>query len=143
VAIQRIDVRGHSAAEPPAVYALLRDGSSWPDWSRIEVFELERPGTPEPESVGAIRRLRTGRYTMRERIVELIPDRRFSYALLSGLAIRDYRVDIDLTPAGAGTDIHWHAEFRAKVPGTGWIYRRALHRITEGFVSGLAAHAGR
>jgi hypothetical protein len=143
VPIHHVDVREHSAAGPAAVYALLRDGSTWPDWSPIEEFKLERPGTAEPEGLGAIRNFRTGRHRMREQIVELVPDRRFSYTLLAGLAIRDYRVDVDLTPAGTGTDIHWHAEFRAKVPGTGGLYHRTLQRVIANFVTGLAAHAAR
>jgi hypothetical protein len=34
----------------------------------------------------------------REEIVELIPDRRLSYVLLSGYPFRDYRADVDLEP---------------------------------------------
>jgi len=40
---------------------------------------------------------RTGRVTTRAG-AELVPDRRFSYELVSGLAIRDYRADVDRTP---------------------------------------------
>jgi Polyketide cyclase / dehydrase and lipid transport len=139
--VKRIDARAHAAASPATVHALLRDGSTWPEWGTVESFTLERPGPDGGESVGAIRNFRTGRYLMREQIVEIMPDRRFSYALLAGLALRDYRADIDLTPAGDGTDIHWHTTFRAKVPGMGWLYRRALQRITEQFVQGLADRA--
>jgi hypothetical protein len=138
---KRIEARAHAAASPATVHALLRDGSTWPEWGTVESFKLERPGPDGGESVGAIRNFRTGRYLMREEIVEIVPDRRFSYALLAGLALRDYRADIDLTPAGDGTDIHWHTTFRAKVPGMGWLYRRALQRITEQFAQGLADRA--
>jgi hypothetical protein len=139
--VQRIDARAHTPADPAAVHALLRDGSTWPEWGSVETFALERPGADGGESVGAIRNFRTGRYFMREQVVEIVPDRRFSYALLSGLALRDYRADINLTPADGGTDIHWHTTFRAKVPGMGWLYRRALQRLTEGFTQGLATRA--
>ncbi|MFI9381327.1 SRPBCC family protein [Kutzneria sp. NPDC052558] len=136
--IQRVDARGHTTASPATVHALLRDGSTWPSWSRIEKFDLERAGAGGGESVGAIRNFRTGRYLMREQVVEIVPDRRFSYALLSGLALRGYRADVDLTPAGGGTDIRWSSSFRARVPGTGWLYRLALQRMTEAFVQDLA-----
>ena len=36
-----------------------------------------------------------------------------------------------------GTAMRWHTTFRPKVPGCGWIYRRALDRITREFVDGL------
>lgn len=139
--VQRIDARAHTTADPRHVHALLRDGSTWPEWGTVETFALESPGPDGGESVGAVRNFRTGRYLMREKIVEIVPDRRFSYALLAGLPLRDYRADIDLTPADGGTDIHWHTTFRAKVPGMGWLYRRALQRITERFAQGLADRA--
>ncbi|MBE1489900.1 SRPBCC family protein [Plantactinospora soyae] len=138
---QQIDVRVRSAASPAAVHALLRDGAGWPTWSPIDSFELERPGPDEPEGVGAIRIFRTGRTTSRERVVERVPDRRFSYELLSGLPIRDYRADVDLTPDDGGTLIRWRSSFSATVPGTGWIYRRALGRFIRQTAEGLASHA--
>ena len=42
---QKIDITVPSAAPPAAVFALLADGASWPAWSPIDSFELERPGT--------------------------------------------------------------------------------------------------
>jgi uncharacterized protein YndB with AHSA1/START domain len=139
--IQRVDTRARTTAPPELVHALLRDGSTWPVWGTVESFALERPGRDGGESVGAIRNFTTGRYRMREEIVEIVPNRRFSYVLLAGLALRDYRADIDLTPVDGGTDIHWHTTFRAKAPGMGWIYRRTLQRVTEGFAQGLADRA--
>src|SRR3954469_143018 len=140
MALQRLDARGHSDAEPATVYALLRDGSTWPAWGTVERFALEQPGTPAPESVGAIRNFFTGRYKMRERVAELVPDKRFSYELLDGLPLRDYRAVIDITPADGGTAIHWHTTFTCKVPGMGWLYRRALQKVTTGMVDGLVAY---
>ncbi len=141
MARQHIDVRAHSEAAPTAVYALLIDGATWPEWSPIGSFALDRPGVDEPEGVGAIRLFRTGRVRSRERIVERVPDRRFSYELISGLAIKGYRAVVELTPEGTGTAIHWHSSFDAKVPGTGWIYRTALDRFIRQVVAGLAARA--
>jgi hypothetical protein len=86
---------------------------------------------------------RRGRITSRERPVETIPERRLSYVLISGLAIRDYRADIDLSPADGGTLIDWHSSFRPKVPGLGWIYRRTLQRFVQQCADGLAAHAAK
>jgi uncharacterized protein YndB with AHSA1/START domain len=139
---QRISARGRTDASPAAVYAALRDGSTWPEWTTIDTFELERPGTDgEPEGVGAIRVWRTKGRELREEIVELVPERRLAYTVLSGLAITGYRADVDLTPDGGGTEIHWHSSFRAKVPGFGGVYRRALQKATDSFVEGLAAYA--
>jgi Polyketide cyclase / dehydrase and lipid transport len=139
--VQRIEVTARSAADPMAVYRLLAAGNTWPVWSPIGSFELERAGPDGSESLGAIRVFRTGRVTSREEIVELVPGRRLSYALLSGLAIRDYRADVDLTPDGTGTVIRWQSRFTGKVPGTGWLYRVTLARFIRRCADGLAGYA--
>jgi len=44
-----------TTGSPAAVYALLIDGSTWPEWSPIDSFELVSPGAGTPEGVGAVR----------------------------------------------------------------------------------------
>jgi len=148
--MQVIDIEERSAAEPAAVYALLRDGAAWPTFSGLGSFELERPsddGLPG-EGLGAIRIFRTPQkigptIENHELIVEAEPDRRFAYELLSGLPLKGYRATTTLTPDGSGTRIHWRSTFTAKVPGTGWIYRRQLRRFIGELVEGLARAAER
>jgi uncharacterized protein YndB with AHSA1/START domain len=138
LAKQEIDIRARTEAGPESVWALLGDSASWPSWTPIEEVELLRSGGPD--GVGEVRTFKTGRVTVREEIVERVPERRLTYVLLAGLAVRDYRAEIELTPipGAGGTEIRWHTTFRAKVPGTGWLYRRALGRATQDFVDGLA-----
>jgi hypothetical protein len=136
-----IEQHATTKAPPATVYALLVDGSTWPEWSPIGSFELVQPGAGVPEGVGAVRIFRTGRIRSRERVVTLTPDKLFSYELVSGLAVRDYRAVVRLEPSGEGTAIHWRSTFRPKVPGTGWIYQRQLGRFIGLTVNGLAAAA--
>ncbi len=140
---RHIDVTKHSAAGLHAVFALLADGTTWPRWSPIESFELERPGDPPPEGVGAVRVFRRGRTVGRDEIVEVVPDRRLDYVSLSGLQVRDYRAHVTLEPHGDGTAIRWQASFLPKVPGTGWILERGLRRFLCECAAGVAAHAAR
>jgi uncharacterized protein YndB with AHSA1/START domain len=139
MALQTIDVRATIPAEPAAVWRLLGDSATWPQWTPVERFELERPG--DASGLGEIRAFTTGRVTVREEIVEREPERVLTYTLLSGLALRDYRARIELSPAPGGTALRWHTTFRPKVPGAGFLYRRALDRITRQFVDGLASRA--
>lgn len=139
MAPQMIDVRGTTPADPAAVWRLLGDSSTWPQWTPIESFELERPGGED--GLGELRAFTTGRVRVHEEIVVREPERRLVYTLRSGLAVRDYRAEITLAPAGGETAIRWHTTFRPKVPGMGWVYRRALERATRRFVDGLAEHA--
>ena len=74
----------------------------------------------------------TGRHKSRERVVECRPGEAFAYVLEAGLALRDYKAVVTLTPAGGGTAINWHSTFRPKVPGTGWLYRRELGTFISG-----------
>jgi hypothetical protein len=141
VAQRVIEHEETSQGTPAAVFALLADGSTWPQWSPIDSFELVEKGDGEPEGVGAVRIFRTGRIKSRERVVTAQPNEVFSYILLSGLPLADYRAVVTLCPAGSGTSIQWRSTFRAKVPGSGWIYQRQLGRFIGQIVKDLAAAA--
>ena len=143
MAQQVIDHTVSTTGDPAAVFGLLADGSTWPQWSPLGSFELLGPGDGLPEGVGAVRLFTTGRHRSRERVVERRPCEVFSYVLEKGLAVRDYRAVITLTPASGGTAIRWRSTFRAKVPGTGWLYRWQLGKFIGETVAGLAAAAER
>jgi uncharacterized protein YndB with AHSA1/START domain len=138
---RHIEVSAHSDAAPDAVFALLADGTTWPRWSPIESFELERPGDPPPEGRGAIRVFRRGRTVGRDRLVDVAPAERLVYESLSGLPVRDYVAEVELTATVGGTDVKWQASFFPKVPGTGWLLERGLRRFLGECAAGLAAHA--
>lgn len=141
--VQRVDVRARSEAPPDRVFRLVADSSTWPEWSPVVRYERERAG--DAHGVGEVRVFHNkGRKTLtREEVVELTPNRRVSYVLLSGLAIRDYQAFIDLEPDGDGTAIRWHASFEPETPGTGWLYRLVLRAVITRYAKGLAAHAAR
>jgi hypothetical protein len=144
VAQQVIDRTVTTSGSPSAVYALLADGSTWPEWSPVGSFDLIEPGDGTPEGLGAIRLFTTGRHKSRERVVERRPGEAFAYVLEAGLALRDYRAVVTLTPAAdGGTTINWHSTFTAKVPGTGGQYRRQLGAFIGECVQGLATAAER
>ena len=131
MAEQVIDHTATTRADPLTVYALLADGSTWPEWSPIGAFELLDPGDGSPEGLGAVRLFTTGRHRSRERVVACRPPESFSYVLEAGLAVRDYRAVVTLTPVDGGTSINWRSTFRAKVPGTGPLYRRQLGALHQ------------
>jgi Polyketide cyclase / dehydrase and lipid transport len=141
MALQVIDQTSTTGAEPASVYALLADGSTWPEWSPIDAFTLIERGAGIPEGLGAVRLFTTGRHRSRERVVDCRPGEVFSYFLESGLPLREYKAVITLTPTAGGTSINWHSTFRPKVPGTGWLYRRELGKFIRQTVEGLAVAA--
>jgi len=134
-------VTATSAASPSAIYALLSDGATWPDWSPIDAFELEKEGGTGGESKGAIRVFTTGRSRSREELLELRPGQLLSYSLLSGLPIRHHRATVSLQPAAEGTVITWQEVFETTRPGSTWLLTRLLRRFVQKCADGLAAHA--
>jgi hypothetical protein len=138
------EVSAWSEATPQAVYDLLRDGASWPRWSPIGSFALEREGGAGGaggESLGAIRAFKTGPVTSREELVLLEPGRAFSYAALSGMPIHSHRADVKLTERDGGTAITWREDFVVKWFAGAWFIRRSLRGFVQRCADGLAAHA--
>ncbi len=139
----RFSVQARSAASPPAIYALLGDGATWPRWTPFDAFELEREGEEGGESKGAIRVLTSRRTRNREEIIELSPGRLISYRSLSGLPIRNHLATVDLAATAGGTLITWHEQFEATMPGSTWYLTRALRKFVQACADGLAAYAAR
>lgn len=138
---RHVEATAWTPAPPAVVYGLLIDGAGWPVWSGHDAAEVVEPGEGDGDGVGAVRVLTRGRIRSRERIVELVPDRRLGYELISGLPLRGYRANVDLTPERGGTAIRWSSDFEAKVPGTGWLYRLALSRFMAATTRSLAEKA--
>lgn len=137
---QVIDVSRTVHASSDAIWRLLGDSSTWPSWTPIDDYQPVRPAGTNGE--GEVRAFRNGRYLLCEEVVERCPPQRLSYILLSGLPLRHYRADIDLTPVSpVETTLRWHTVFEPKVPGSGWLFRRALDAATREFVDGLARAA--
>jgi uncharacterized protein YndB with AHSA1/START domain len=132
-----------SSADPARVYALLKDGSTWPQWTIFKSHEIERPGDEEPLGVGSIRVFRTSYSEAHEKIVELRPSRRLSYELIRGLPLVDYHADVDLEPlADGGTRILWRAQFRPRRLGAGWFWKwimqRTVRQVSQNLADGAA-----
>jgi hypothetical protein len=140
-----IEAEARSSASPEEVFALLAEGRRWLEWGAWTGFALESPGEGAPEGPGAVRSFTSRTYgrtvVSRERVLEVVPGRRVRYELLSGLPLRNYRGQVDLTPDGSGTVIRWHSTFDGAVGGSGWLYRRALGWFIADAARRLARHA--
>jgi hypothetical protein len=142
---QHIRTSARSAAPPEAVYALLADPASWSVWGMWDSSTVESTAPDGSDGVGSVRRLTSRslgrRVVSREEVVELVPGRRYGYALLSGLPLEGYRGLVELEPDGAGTAITWSSSFDARVPGTGWLYALALRPVLAKAAAGVARFA--
>ncbi|MER6696844.1 SRPBCC family protein [Streptomyces griseus] len=91
----------HTSASAATVYAALLHAESWPLWSAHADVEWDVPaGIDRPARVGDRRTIRTltGRVHCHERVVEMVPDQRFSYEQASGL-FTSHHGSVDLAPA--------------------------------------------
>jgi uncharacterized protein YndB with AHSA1/START domain len=134
--MQEIVVTARSSASPEAIFALLADAPSWSRWAPFDDVVVE-----EGEGVGELRRFQRGRRTTRERVTALEPPHRLEYDLVSGIPIDHYHAVVTVTPDGGVTEIRWQSRFDAKIPGTGWMARRALQRFIKQTAEGLAREA--
>jgi hypothetical protein len=123
----------YSTALPAKVFALLSDGSTWPDWSQFTHFRLEQPGKERSQGVGAIRELKTRISTVHEEITGFELDWRVSYRLLSGMPLRNYEAETLLMPRDGGTDIMWRSHFEPERFAFfwRWLMRRVIANIAE------------
>jgi len=102
---------------------------------------LLRPGAPDPDGVGALRRLAVGPGGSEEEVVAWDPPHHLGYRVLKGLPVRHYRADVDLVDDGEGTVVTWRGSFDAVVPGTGAALRTVLRRMTGGFARRVSRYA--
>lgn len=131
-----------SAAPPPVVFALLADSSTYPTWSQVDRYRMERPGFSAPHGVGEIRVLSSSwGIDVREEVVELVENRSMAYILLSGLPMHNYRGETVLKPlADGGTEICWTSTFATR-PGLGWVMQRFMKWVLKTLSTALARAA--
>ncbi len=139
-----ISATATSTASPAAVYAVAKDSAGYPRWSRIGSFEHVRDGEGEPYGVGSLRIYRTPPLKLLEEVVELTPERRVGYILLSGLPFEGYRADVDIQPAdGGGSQIRWSSRFVVTWPLARGFFRRFMQGVLDEMVVKLAREAER
>ncbi|MFH9293898.1 SRPBCC family protein [Streptomyces sp. NPDC017520] len=135
-----VTAASYSSASAAIVYAALLDAESWPLWSPYADVEWDVPaGVDRPARVGDQRTIRshTGRTCCRERVVEMVPDQRFSYEQGAGL-FTSHRGSVDLVGASqGGTNITWSATYRHALPLSHMFRRRRL----QVWVHDLASYA--
>ncbi len=105
-----------AAAPAEVVFDVLTDHRGYPSYTPIRKATLEREGTPEPNGVGAIRRLHVLGPPLREEVFEFERPHRLSYRLLSGAPMRDHVGTVVLTPYGEGTQVVYTIDTTPTLP---------------------------
>ncbi|MCW3038322.1 MAG: lactoylglutathione lyase-like lyase [Solirubrobacterales bacterium] len=79
-------------------------------------FTLEKPGTTEPNGVGAVRRISGAGPAIREEVLRYEPSTHFSYGIISGAPVKDHRGDVVLEAKDGGTAMTYRVTFDAILP---------------------------
>lgn len=127
-----VNARVHIDAPPDVVWRAITDHARMPEWTPIRACVVIRPGSPDPNGLGAVRQLRAPGTSIEEEVVLWDPPRRFDYCLRRGAPLRDHRGHVFLTPDAGGTQVQWTARFRPLVPATGAALRAFLQRGFDG-----------
>jgi uncharacterized protein YndB with AHSA1/START domain len=139
-----IDVYRHADAPIETVWAVISDHRGYASWTPMPTSELEVEGSPEPDGVGAIRRLGAPPMLAREQVVAFDPPRSMSYTILSGMPVQGYRADVVLEPTSdGGTDIRWTGGFDAAPFGLSGVLRRVLATAISQLADGAMREANR
>jgi polyketide cyclase/dehydrase/lipid transport protein len=134
---------GHSAAPPEVVWPLVAEVERWKEWSFLTRTFLLRPGRPDPNGVGALRRLAVGPFGSKEEVVAFEPPRHLGYVARRGMPARHYRADVVLEPEGSGTRVTWRGTMEPLVPGTGAVSLAYARTFVGRFLAGLTHYADR
>jgi hypothetical protein len=139
----RYELVGHSAAPTTLVWSLIAEVERWKEWSFLTRSYLLRPGSPDPDGVGALRRLAVGPFGSSEEVVAFVPPSHFAYVARKGMPARHYRADVHLEAEGDGTRITWRGALEPIVPGTGPLVLAYARGFVRRFLRSVLAYADR
>jgi len=125
-------------APPDAVFAILADHAHYDRFDGIRRSELHQPGDPDPNGLGAVRRVWVGPLRFEEQVTAFEPPRRLDYVIrdVKPLPFRHEGASIRLEPDGAGTHAVWTSSFEIPIPVIG----AAMDRIFTGQLEQGFAH---
>jgi uncharacterized protein YndB with AHSA1/START domain len=131
------------AAPPEIVFDVLTDHRRYTEITALRKAELEREGEPEPNGLGAIRRLTLAGPPMREEVIAYERPHRFSYTVLSGLPVRDHVGTVELTPSGDGTRVVYAIRTTPTLPVGGFAVVATMKRAIRTLLAGVAKESER
>lgn len=132
------------AAPPETVFAVLTDHRRYAELTLLRKSELEREGEGDPNGVGAIRRLTAVGPPLREEVIAFESPSRFSYALLSGLPVRDHVGTVELSAKeGGGTRMVYAVRTQPTLPLAGFAVIAAVKQAIKGLIDGVAKESER
>jgi uncharacterized protein YndB with AHSA1/START domain len=131
--------------EAPAetVFAVLTDHRRYSEMTPLRKAELEREGSPDPNGMGAIRKLTAVGPPMREEVIAYEAPHRFSYTVLSGLPVRDHVGTVELSEEGGRPTMVDADRPHPTRPVVGVAVVAAVKQAIKGLIDGVAKESER
>jgi uncharacterized protein YndB with AHSA1/START domain len=106
------------AAPIETVWDKLSNHVGMSQWGPGITVTMDKPGTTEPNGVGAVRRIASPGPgpDIVEEVVAFDPPHMLGYRALSGTPFPGYAAEVRLTPAAAGTHISYAVSSTARFP---------------------------
>ncbi|MGW5113477.1 SRPBCC family protein [Nocardia sp. NPDC004123] len=123
----------------PVIWEVLTDHEGMSTWLPGFGAHLERPGRTVRNGVGAVRRIGLPGIGVREEITGYEPQCRLSYKALSGIPLRHYRAEVQLTGDGSHSAVTWSAMCENR----SWIVEFAMRLLTRLLLGALLRTAAR
>lgn len=112
IAVKTVDL------SPEHVWSVLADHEGMAHWAPGLKVSLEKPGAPERNGVGAVRRIVAPgpAPAIVEEIIGFEPNRKLVYRALSGVPLKEYVGTVELAAKGSGTEIRYAVSAAQRVP---------------------------
>jgi uncharacterized protein YndB with AHSA1/START domain len=136
----RVEHEALIAASRERIWEILTDHEGMPRWFPAREVIRRSPGSPDPNGVGAVRVVRASGLAIEERVTAFEPGKRLEYVVTGGVPLRNHRGQVVLDTSDSEGDrcsVRWSVELRPRIPGTGWILRRATDRLIRDGLEGL------
>ena len=126
-------------APPDRVWEIIGKPGTSP--GRGVGVRVERPGSAD--GTGLIRAVKVGPATVHEEITDVGPGHVIRYRMTKGAPVRDYTSGVGLEESpGGGTLISWDAQFRPRVPGSGWLVSLVSKYMLNRVLDAVAESSG-
>jgi uncharacterized protein YndB with AHSA1/START domain len=131
------------AAPADVVFDVLTDHAGYSKLTPLRRSELEREGSPDPNGMGAIRKLTAVGPPMREEVIGFERPSRFSYTVLSGLPVRDHVGTVELSGENGKTRMVYAVRTHPTVPVVGLAVVAVVKQAIKGLIDGVATESER
>ena len=133
-----------SRAPRQVVFDVLADYAGYKKFTKLTISEVEVPGDPAPNGVGAVRRLGAPGYSVREKILAYDPPNSMSYTIVAGVPVEGYRADVTLEDSvSGGTRITWVGHFDSARYGLAPVLRSGFKFVVGDLARAAAREAER